>query len=265
MRIVQTSSARVLLGLLVPALAACGGAVNRSSADGQTAAVAPITSPRVLITGGGSSHDYNRWFRTADSTTLAGAGARVTYVDAPDAMLPALAGVDVLYMTTNQTLPDPRLRTGIIDLANRGVGIMVGHAGAWFNNWDATNERTAPDWPEYHRMITSGGARSHPAIHEFAIRVVAPNHPVMQGVPASFTWADELYRFAADSTGARRTVLAVATDVATGIEYPVIYTVDNPRARIVVNTLGHDGRAHDRPEYQRILTNSLRWVTRQSN
>lgn len=270
MRIIQSSSARVLFALLIPVLAACGFAATSAAQGrgGQPAAGGPPAAPaplRVFITGGGTSHDYNRWFRTADSTIFATIGARATYADSTKDMLAPLATMDALYMTVNHSLSQ-EVRDGIMAAANRGVGIIVGHAGAWYNNWGgdrAPGEGPAIYWPEYHHQILAGGARAHPRIHAFGVTVVAPNHPVMRGVPATFSIEDELYQVALEP-GANVTVLATATHVATGITYPVIYVVNHPNARILVNTIGH-AETHDRPEYKQILTNGLLWVTHRIN
>ena len=235
---------RLLCGTILVILGAC------ASAGG----LAGPSNPRVLTVGGHASHDFPRWFHRADSTTLAAVGAVVSYTAEPSRVYSALDGVDVLYMTANQALPDPAMRQRIMGLLQAGKGIIVGHPGAWYN-WS--------DWPEWNRDVVSGGARAHRRYGEFRVDVVAPDHPIMQGVPSSFTLKDELYRFVPDQNGPPRTVLATAREEETGTVYPIIWTVQHPQGRIVVNTLGHDGEAHDHPAFQRILQNSLRWASRQ--
>jgi len=36
--------------------------------------------------------------------------------------------------------------------------------------------------------------------------------------------------------------------------------VKHPKSRIVCITLGHDGRAHELPEYQTLLKNAFQWA-----
>ena len=211
------------------------------------------SSPRVLIVGGGSSHDFPQWFQRADSATLARAGIPARYTDTPSQVAARLTNVDVLYFTANQPHPDPATREAIFLHVASGKGLVIGHAGAWYN-WS--------DWPEYNRLLVGGGTRGHRRLGEFEVIVTAPDHPVMRGVPAAFSVTDELYRFMPDSDGAAiGDVLATAREVETGTVYPIVFTVENPNARVVVNTLGHDGDAHDHPAYQRILENSVRWVS----
>lgn len=246
MRSLRKSIGALLTGCLLVAPLACatGGSGLRKAAS----------APRVLIVGGGGSHDFGRWFHKADSTTLASTGAQVSYTDVPGSILPELERIDVLFLSNNQPLPDPALRQGIFDFVAAGKGLMIVHASSWYN-WR--------DWPAYNRELVGGGARSHRRYGEFEVKVVAPDHPIMQGVPASFKITDELYRSIPDTTVARINVLATAQEVETGTVYPIIWTVEGKKGRIVVNTLGHDGEAHNHPAYQQILRNSLRWVSGQ--
>src|SRR5690349_7669861 len=72
----------------------------------------------VLIVGGGSSHDFGKWFNLADVATLTEAKAKVTYTDKPGTVLEQLKDLDVLYLSTNQAMADAALRKGILDFAD---------------------------------------------------------------------------------------------------------------------------------------------------
>ncbi len=85
-------------------------------------------SPHVLIVGGGSSHDFDKWFNRADSATLASNGkVSVNYTEKIGEVLPALKDVDVLYLCNNQPMTEPQLRRGIFDLADSGHGLLLVH------------------------------------------------------------------------------------------------------------------------------------------
>ena len=45
-------------------------------------------------------------------------------------------------------------------------------------------------------------------------------------------------------------------------EHPSIWTVPHEKARIVAIAPGHDGRAHELPEFQKLLVNSVKWAAR---
>lgn len=208
----------------------------------------------VLIVGGDQHHDFDTWFNEVDSATLEAAGADVRYTDAPRTIRPALKNIDVLYLSNNQPLPDEELRDEIFYFVDAGNGLMINHAAAWYS-W--------ADWPAFNRDLVSGGTRSHRPYGEFEVEVEDPDHPIMEGVPATFTIEDELYWFEKDPEGPPVHVLASARDPETGEDYPIVWIVHHTNGRIVVNTLGHDGAAHNHPAYQKILQNSMRWANRQ--
>ncbi len=128
---------------------------------------------------------------------------------------------------------------------------MIQHPSTWYN-WK--------DWPEYNRELVGGGSESHEKLQEFEVKVLKPNHPIMKGVPGEFRIIDELYRWKKDPKGTDFEVLAIGRGLESGEEYPVVWTVKHPKAKIVGNTLGHDDRAHYLKAYQTILKNSLDWV-----
>jgi putative heme-binding domain-containing protein len=231
-------------------------AITAELAGQKAAAAAPQASSssggiRALIVGGGSSHDFQRWFNLADAKTLEASGAKVTYTEKVDSVLPALPNIDVLYLSNNQPMPDPALRKGIFEFAEAGRGLLLIHPALWYN-WR--------DWPEYNRVLVGGGSRSHDKYGEFEVTVTEPNHPIMAGVPGRFKITDELYRVELDPAGTPIQVLATGYEVGTQKTYPILWVVKHPKARIVCNTLGHDGLAHDHPAYKQILQNSLKWA-----
>jgi uncharacterized protein len=208
-------------------------------------------APRVLIVGGGADHDFDRWYRQADSATLANAGFRVRYTDDPQTILGSLAQADVLFLANNQPLPGDALREGILDFVRGGGGLLLGHAANWYS-WR--------DWPEFNRDVVGGGARSHGRYGEFEVTIVDREHPVTATLPATFRLRDELYRHERDEAGPLVHVLATGTEPNTGTVYPVAWTHPIGAGRVVSITLGHDGGAHELDEYRTLLRNAVRWL-----
>lgn len=207
---------------------------------------------RVLIVGGGTHHDFDRWFNQADIAILNGTGtAQAEYTDQIDAVLPKLKQIDVLYLSNNQPMKNAELRKGIFDFADSGRGLLLVHPALWYN-WN--------DWPEYNRALVGGGARSHDKYGEFEVTIDQPDHPIMKGVPAKFKITDELYHFEKDSKGASIQVLATGRNLATGKTYPVAWIVQHPKSRVVALTLGHDGQAHEHAAFKTLLQNAVSWV-----
>lgn len=208
-------------------------------------------APLLATMGGGSSHDFLRFFGIADGKVLSQGGATsALYTESGDVLHDWLEALDVLVLTNNQPF-DRTTQSAIFERVKEGMSLLIHHPSLWYN-WK--------DWPEYNRELVGGGSRSHEKLQEFEVRVVKPDHPIMQGVPAQFLIVDELYRWEKDPEGTEIEVLAIGKGIESGEEYPVVWTVKHPTAKIVCNSLGHDDRAHGLSAYQTIIGNSLQWV-----
>lgn len=206
---------------------------------------------RTLMVGGGESHDFDTWFKDADTKTLQEDGlSTVVYTDNTDSIVHYLADADVLYLTNNQAIKDPKAREAIFEFLEEGKGLVLGHAALWYN-WE--------DWPEYNQQIVSGGSRGHDKYGTFNVQITDTAHPVTQGVEQNFTLQDELYYFKVDEEGPGIEVLATASSEESK-GFPSVFVVKNPDARIVGIALGHDGESHDLEAYQTLLRNAIEWV-----
>jgi len=211
----------------------------------------PITA---LIVGGGSSHDFQRWFGDADSATLREMkGVEVTYTEETDSIVPQLASLDVLIVSNNKPFAQAATREAIMNFVNSGKGLVIVHAGMWYS-WG--------DWPEFNRVLVGGGARGHDRLGEFEVEVTQPAHPIMQGVPATFAITDELYYLEPDAAGTPIKALATAHSNRRNQTYPSVFVVEHPKARVAAIALGHDGRAHEHTAYKRLLQNAINWTAR---
>jgi len=235
---------------LTAELAAAASSAAPSGSPGPLEEAPESTAaPRMLTFGGGSSHDYQRWFGEQDLETLSEWGP-LEYTEDPRELAARLAGLAVLVLCNNQPLSDADLRRAIFAFVGRGGGLLLLHASTW-HNWT--------DWPEYNAELVGGGARSHEEYREFAVRIADPAHPLSEGLPRSFSITDELYRFE-PLPGAPSQVVATGTSLATGAEFPVAWAHVHGRGRIVAITLGHDGAAHESRWFQRLLQNAVRWL-----
>lgn len=211
-------------------------------------AKAPI---RVLMVGGGASHDFNTWYKDADVATLEKDGfAEVTYTDDVSQILNHLSTVDVLLLTNNQPINDAATREAIFDFVKAGKGLVLAHAALWYN-W--------ADWPEYNQTLVSGGSRGHDPYGAFTVSIVK-RHPVVKGVDKTFELKDELYYQKIDPAGPGVTVLAEAKNKESGDSFPSVFIVNNADARIVGIALGHDGEAHNLDNYKTMLKNAVKWT-----
>lgn len=236
---------------LAPTLIALTAELPGASA--KPVATAPPPPPLDLfIFGGGSSHDFDHWFRDADLATLRAAGiVSSDYGDRPSELTPRLEQLKTLVLCANQPLADPAFRAGFQQFIARGAGLVILHPSNWYN-WS--------DWPEFNKNLVGGGARGHEALGEFEVRVVKPDHPIAKDVPATFRITDELYQFNRDAAGAEIEVIAIGKSLKSGAEFPVVWTVARAVGRTACVTLGHDGSAHELPAFKTILTNAAKWA-----
>lgn len=198
------------------------------------------------------SHHHARVFGFADGQILFGDGTRTyTYTENADAAFrDAVSTAALLALANNKPITDEASRAAIFAHVEAGRPLMVTHPASWYN-W--------LDWPEYNRQLIGGGSRSHEPIQAFTVDVVQPDHPLMRDVPSSFEIIDELYR-AELLPDARAIVLATGRSHETGHVYPVIWVRYVGDAVIVVNTLGHDDRAHDLAAYKQVVANARDWL-----
>jgi len=211
----------------------------------------PAKKPiKVLMVGGGSSHDFDKWYKGADVATLERDGlAEVTYTDDPTTILQHLSDTDVLFLANNQPIADDATRKAIFAFAEAGKGLILAHPAIWYN-WN--------DWPEYNKTMVSGGSRGHNKYGNFNVDLTE-KHPVTKGLPAHFSLDDELYYFKVDTAGPGVEILANASDAETE-PFPSIFIVKNPKARIVGIALGHDAASHELEAYQTLIRNAVKWA-----
>jgi type 1 glutamine amidotransferase len=209
---------------------------------------------RVLMVGGGSSHDFDKWYKGVDVNTLQRDGlATVTYTSDVSTILGHLPEIDVLMLANNQPMEDPALRKAIFAFVAAGKGLVLAHPALWYN-WQ--------DWPEYNKQLVSGGSNGHDAYGLFNVTVVNKKHPVTKGVDAKFSLKDELYYYKVDPSGPGINILAQAQREGSNDIFPSVFVVNHPKARILAIALGHDAESHELPAYQTLLRNAVKWVSR---
>jgi type 1 glutamine amidotransferase len=213
---------------------------------------------RVLVIGGGSSHNFKDFFGTTDVATLKAGGFSVHYTEDRDQAAAELANADVAVISVNRKFFDTTVyRKAMFDFAAAGKGIVMLHPGTWYG---------FAGWPELNAQIVGGGARGHDKIHPFEVKTVKA-HPVMEGVPASFTIEDELYyvNAEADKIPAGTAKIEVLAETSPSDKYqkshPSVWITEHPKARIVGMAPGHDARTHDHPGYRQLLINAAKWVS----
>ncbi len=243
--------------------AAEAGPKEGGKGDGPLVPVTPVQweagKTKVLVIGGGSSHNFAKFFGETDVATLKAAGFTVHYTEDRDQAAAELANADVAVISVNRKFFDTAVyRKALMDFAAAGKGIIMLHPGTWYG---------FGGWPELNAQIVGGGARGHDRIHPFEVKAVKGDHPIMAGVPASFTVEDELYyvNAEADKIPEGTAKITVLAETSPSDKYkaghPSVWVTEHAKAKVVGIALGHDARVHDLKAYQQILTNAVKWAS----
>jgi type 1 glutamine amidotransferase len=129
---------------------------------------------------------------------------------------------------------------------------------------------TFVDWPEYGEMI-GGYYDEHPwGTFDAPIIVEDPAFPGMQQWPKSFVLRDEIYQMRNYSRDKVRVLMrldAAKIDVGnknvhrTDRDFAVTWARMYGKGRVYYTTLGHLEDNWDKPEFQKMLIEAIKWAT----
>jgi uncharacterized protein len=111
------------------------------------------------------------------------------------------------------------------------------------------------DWREF-LGVTS---RRHDHQSNYPVKRVAPEHPILKGMPDNWTTAkDELYII--DKLWPNATALATSVSERDGKTYPVIWTNQYGKARVFGTTYGHSDDAFRDPVFLTCVSRGILWA-----
>lgn len=100
---------------------------------------------------------------------------------------------------------------------------------------------------------------SHESQRSFEVENLAPDHPIMNGLPEQWTApVDEVYII--EEVRGDITPLARAYGEETEKYHPVTWTHHTGKSRLFATTLGHNNETFEQDEFLQIVTNGLLWA-----
>ncbi len=174
------------------------------------------------------------------SAALGTSGINLTYTENLADLNPTtLAKYDGLILYANWTQITPAQEKALIDYVESGHGFVPLHcASACFGNS-----------PRFLALV-GGRFKSH-GTGDFETKIVAPNHPVMQGFPGFKTW-DETYVH--DTLAGDRTVLQMRD------QEPWTWVRTQGKGRVFYTAYGHDERTFGNDGFQELVRRGIMWA-----
>lgn len=201
---------------------------------------------RVLFLGHTSTHHPSMALMPILAAPLARKGIQLTHVATPEEALrpEVLARYDALMIYANHKDLTPDQEQALVQFVEGGKGLVALHcASAMFTSS-----------PRYIPLV-GGEFQSH-GTGEFSAEIVAPDHPVMQGLAPFRTW-DETYVHTRHNP-VDRTVLMERVD-AKGRE-PYTWVRTQGKGRVFYTAFGHDERTWRNPGFQQLVEQGTRWA-----
>jgi putative membrane-bound dehydrogenase-like protein len=177
-------------------------------------------------------------------------GIQLTYVATPQEALTAdtLQYYDAVMLYGNHETLTPPQEKALLDFVESGKALVALHsASAEFTNS-----------PKYIALVGAQFLRH--GTGEFTAEIVAPTHPVMQGLKPFETW-DETYVHTKHNT-VGRTVLMQRVD-ASGRE-PWTWVRTQGKGRVFYTAYGHDERTWQQAGFQALVERGLVWAVDQN-
>ena len=147
------------------------------------------------------------------------------------------------------------------ELRSLAAAIEAGTGLAGFHGQTGDSFRGEPDY----QFIVGGQWVAHPGnIIDYAVDVVRPDDPVMQGI-GRFEYRSEQYYMHVDPSNE---VLATTTFDGThcgwikGVTMPVVWKRRHGAGRVFYSSLGHVSAEFSHPDMSRIISRGMGWAAR---
>ena len=214
---------------------------------------------KALILSGGTVYadPWHPFAETSDRLAgiLRGVGIDTEIRDDVEDALADLSGVDLI-VPNAAAGPDSEKRAGaregLLAYLARGGGVLAVHVGA-------AGLAGIPEWEAVTGMAWVDDRSSHSPVGWASVSVHPDRHPIAAPLK-DFELRDECYRDLRLSGESAPFV----THRHAGTVHPLVWVRPHGTARIVVDTLGHDGTSYDSREHRLLIERAALWATGQS-
>jgi uncharacterized protein len=251
-----------------------------------TASLAMAPEPiKVLIVDGQNNHKWavttpllKKWLTDSGRFTV---DVATTEPKSTTGFAPKFADYGVVVSNYNGQAWPEGTRKAFADYLTNGGGFVCVHAA----------DNAFRDWPEYNLAIgvggwggrtekdgpyvrvkdgkqmndeTAGRGGSHGAQHEFVVKTIVPEHPIVKGLPTEWKHCqDELYD-RLRGPAKNLTVLAYAhadkSKGGSGENEPMLMVIDFGKGRVFHTTLGHDEKGVNCVGFGVTFTRGAEWA-----
>jgi len=182
------------------------------------------------------------------------AGHEITISEAAEHLAGGLSGIDAIVLNTLRTdasgndLPDAK-RNGLKNYVSNGGGLVSVHISA----------ASCPEWPEMKKITGGGwilGKSWHPPFGWFEVTIDKPGHPLAKGVSSFWTY-DECYCGLDIQPG----IDVFMHGVVEGEDRPLGWSHKYGKGKVANIALGHAGSSQLHPQFQKLILNSVDYVT----
>lgn len=144
-------------------------------------------------------------------------------------------------------------KENLLNFVKGGKGFVVAHlASASFKEWDEFKKLCGRYWGTTEKGKAGHGPRS-----VFKVNIADKNSPITKGL-ADFDQDDELYA-KLQGEGPIHVLVTADSDWSKATE-PLAFTLEYGKGRVFHHTFGHDVKALQTPEVQKLIQRGCEWA-----